>query len=310
MRALGKFLTVGVILAGSLSLASHVSAQASQWDHNSSLMTLEVDGKKARFVYEDPRGALAAAKVKRGTVLFDGKEKKDGRLEGYAKLFRKGCDPVDYYVEGAYDKAKGEILLQGQAPLYSGEGCKITGYTDEGSASSLQFTRTGPAPDLYADRGDPAAPSADDSRDYLPPRSLSSGEDAPVEAEPPRRRTREAEANIDRDPPRRRPARETAAAAERDPPVRRRKRAETDAENDPFAWRDPAYTGRSYSEQDPADSERDYAYQPEYRRSRRRYESREEFLPPWRERYDEYEYDDEDEYDEPAYRPYQPRWRR
>jgi hypothetical protein len=289
MRALGTFLTVGVILAGGSSLAS---AQASQWDHNGSLMRLEVDGKKTRFVYEDPRGALAAAKVKSGTVLFDGKEKKDGRLEGYAKLFRKGCDPVDYYVEGAYDKEKGEILLQGQAPLYSGEGCKITGYTDEGSASSLQFTRTGPAPDLYADRGDPAALSSDDSRDYLPPRSLSGGEEAPVEAEPPRRRTREAEANIDRDPPRRQPAREAEA--------------EADIE------RDPAYTGRSYVEQAPAYNERDYAYQPEYRRSRRQYQNHDEFVPSWRERYDDddFEDEDEDEYDEPAYYPYQPGWRR
>ncbi|MGF1622713.1 MAG: hypothetical protein ACFCUR_19130 [Rhodomicrobiaceae bacterium] len=286
MRALGKLLTIGVILAGSSSLASHASAQASQWDHNGSVMRLEVKGEKTRFIYEDPRGALAAAKVKRGTVLFDGKEKKDGRLEGYAKLFRKGCDPVDYYVEGAYDKEKGEILLQGQAPLYSGDGCKITGYTDEGSASSLQFTRTGPAPNLYADREEPAARSAGDSRDYLPPRSLSSAEDAPVDAEPPRRRTREAEANIDRDPPRRQRAREA------------------DVE------RDPAYTGRSYVERDPAYSERDYAYQPEYRRYRRLYQSDDEYVPSWREPYDEYEYDDDDEYDEPAYHPYQPGWRR
>ncbi len=156
---------------------SAANAAAAEWDHNDSLMRFEEDGKKRRFVYADPRQALLGAGVKSGTVLFDGEEKDDGRIAGYAKLFRKGCDPVDYFVEGAYDKDKGEILLQGQAPIYSGDGCKITGYTDSGSASALLFTRLG-------DRGGRIAAARQEERlsepatseprarsSYLPPSS-------------------------------------------------------------------------------------------------------------------------------------------
>lgn len=135
-------IVVGAALFAAYAVQSSQAHAApdSLWDHNGSAMRLEEEGQKRRFVYDQPRNSLGAAGVKNGTVLFDGEEKKDGRLQGYAKLFRKGCEPIDYFVEGAYDKAKGEILLQGQAPIYSGEGCKITGYSDDGSASSLRFS--------------------------------------------------------------------------------------------------------------------------------------------------------------------------
>lgn len=126
------------------------AAPAGLWDHNGSLMRFEENGKKRKFVYEQPRSGLTTAGVTPGAVFFDGEEKADGRLSGYAKLFRKGCDPVDYFVEGAYDTAKGELLLQGQAPVYSGEACKITGYSEEGASSSLVFTYQGGGRDAVA----------------------------------------------------------------------------------------------------------------------------------------------------------------
>jgi hypothetical protein len=142
MRSVSAIVVGAALLAANAFQSSGAhAAPASLWDHNGSAMRLEEEGKKRRFVYEQPRDSLGPAGVKSGTVLFEGEEKKDGRLEGYAKLFRKGCDPIDYFVEGAYDKAKGEVLLQGQAPIYSGDGCKITGYTDDGSASSLRFSQ-------------------------------------------------------------------------------------------------------------------------------------------------------------------------
>jgi hypothetical protein len=150
------------------------AAPASLWDHNGSAMRLEEEGQKRRFVYDQPRNSLSPAGVKNGTVLFDGEEKKDGRLEGYAKLFRKGCDPIDYFVEGAYDKIKGEVLLQGQAPIYSGEGCKITGYSDDGSASSLRFSQLD-APNRNVARGEQAEPDAFEP-DPAPYEAPNSGE--------------------------------------------------------------------------------------------------------------------------------------
>lgn len=183
------------------SSQAHASP-ASLWDHNGSAMRLEEEGQKRRFVYDQPRNSLGPAGVKNGTVLFDGEEKKDGRLQGYAKLFRKGCDPIDYFVEGAYDKIKGEVLLQGQAPIYSGDGCKITGYSDDGSASSLRFSQLD-APNRNVARGEQPEPDAFES------------DPAPYEAPGAAER------------PEQEPAYETPRAEERDPVYGR-------------YWRDPA----------------------------------------------------------------------
>ena len=152
------------------------------WDHNGSVMVLEENGKKRRLVYGEPRGALDTAGVKKGTVLFDGEEKADGRLAGYAKLFRAGCDPVDYFVEGSLDKSKGEILLQGQAPIYSGTGCKITGYSDDNTASSLSFRQQG----AYASRDEQAQPDAGGgyASRYPAPQDAQPNPDNPAYADP------------------------------------------------------------------------------------------------------------------------------
>jgi hypothetical protein len=163
MRSFDKLAALGALAAACAVFSGSTRAATSTWDHNGSLMVLEESGKKRKFVYNDPRSTLSTAGVKKGTVLFDGEEKSDGRLAGYAKLFRAGCDPVDYFVEGTLDKTKGEILLQGQAPVYSGEGCKITGYSDDGSASSLSFRQQGSA---YASREEDATQR--DARSYDP----------------------------------------------------------------------------------------------------------------------------------------------
>lgn len=186
MRGFGLIMFCGAALAILPFAALSAKAASSQWDHNNSVMKLEESGKKHRFIYEEPRNALKAAGVKRGTVLFDGEVKKDGRLAGYAKLFRKGCDPIDYFVEGSYDENKGEIFLQGQVPIYSGKGCKITGYSDNGSASSLRFTRIGEPEGHYA-----ALPEQDERASYLPPEAITGGisqsrREKPAETVPPR----------------------------------------------------------------------------------------------------------------------------
>jgi hypothetical protein len=187
MRSLLELAAIAALGAACVLVPAAAHANVSDWEHNGSLMTLEESGKKRKIVYTEPRSTLNAAGVKQGTVLFDGEEKADGRMAGYAKLFRAGCDPVDYFVEGAFDKTKGEILLQGQAPIYSGEGCKITGYSDDNSASSLVFRQQGgggayaartdepqpyepdPAPDRQAAQPAPAVP-ADEDPAYQDPR--------------------------------------------------------------------------------------------------------------------------------------------
>lgn len=155
MRSVLKLAAISAIgIAGSVfALPGQAANAASTWDHNGSKVTLEENGTKRRIVYTEPRAALEKAGVKRGTVLFDGETKKGGRVAGYAKIFRVGCDPVDYFVEGSVDPQKGEMVLQGQAPVYSGKDCKITGYSDDDAASTLSFKGlSGPRDRDYADR--------------------------------------------------------------------------------------------------------------------------------------------------------------
>lgn len=141
MRSLSKLAALSALVALPAFMAlPNIAYANSFWEHNGSRMKLEENGTSRKIIYEQPRSGLAGAGVKPGTVLFDGEVKSDGRMSGYAKLFRKGCNPIDYYVEGAFDQSNGTLLLQGQAPIYSGEGCKITGYSDDNSASSLAFT--------------------------------------------------------------------------------------------------------------------------------------------------------------------------
>jgi hypothetical protein len=177
MCAPRKIIAIGGAIAVVSLFAAPAYAEITQWDHNGSLVRLEEKEKKVRLVYAQPRDGLGQAGVKQGTVLFDGEVKADGRLAGYAKLFRKGCDPVDYFVEGSRDSTKQEILLQGQAPVYAGEGCKITGYTDEGSGSSLKFTRAERPGEVYAGGDLQGQGQPPERPGYLPPPSISG--DAP-----------------------------------------------------------------------------------------------------------------------------------
>lgn len=270
LRKLCAFSAVGAACAF-LSLPAHANTS---WDHNGSLMVLEENGKKRKLVYAEPRNTLDTAGVKRGTVLFDGEEKADGRFAGYAKLFRAGCDPVDYFVEGSLDTSKGEILLQGQAPIYSGTGCKITGYSDDNSASSLSFRQQGGG--AYASGTDQRPPDANGSYDspYAAPQDGQQAGGNPAYADPrdgstyPRYGERGAYDPRGADP----------------------------RYGDPRAAdpRDPRYRDRNYADGAPAYPRNDG------------YAARRPFNP---DDPDSEGYADDFEEDEPAYVPYRPAWR-
>ena len=282
MRSLRKLFAFSAVGAACAFLSWPAHASTSVWDHNGSLMVLEENGSKRKLVYTEPRGTLDTAGVKKGTVLFDGEEKSDGRLAGYAKLFRAGCDPVDYFVEGSFDKSKGEILLQGQAPIYSGNGCKITGYSDDNTASSLSFRQQGGS--AYASRdglAQPDAGSGNSSR--YSPQDPQSGSDDPSYS-------------YQRDP----------RYGERGYPDPRDSRYADPRYTDP-RYRDPRYGERGYvdpRDRDPRYNERDFAdrhpaYPPTDRYSRR---------PINPDESGDSNADDLEE-DEPAYVPYRPFWR-
>lgn len=129
-----------VTLAGTPASA----ATSSYWDHNGSKMALEEDGAKRKITYAEPKQGLDKAGIRPGTVLFEGERKPDGRFAGNAKIFKGGCNPVDYFVEGTLDEAKGEIVLQGQAPVYAQQGCEVAGYSETSAASTLTFASASP----------------------------------------------------------------------------------------------------------------------------------------------------------------------
>jgi len=216
MRSLLKLAAVAALgMAGAVASPVY-AASGSLWDHNGSKMTLEEDGAKRKILYTEPREGLDKAGIRPGTVLFDGARKPDGRFAGNAKIFKGTCNPIDYFVEGTVDERKGEIVLQGQAPVYAAQGCEISGYSDTSAASTLTFTSIGAPPESAAvaprqpedqfEQGDRGP--ADQS--YLPPASADrSARRTQPDADPftrraPLPRADEDERDLDDLPPRER----------------------------------------------------------------------------------------------------------
>jgi len=90
-----------------------------QWNHNGSLMTLFEGESNSRAIYYDlPRAAMVDLGVREGTLLFRGYEN-DARWFGIAFVFKRGCPPIPYRVEGnLYSNERGgwSVHLRGPAP--------------------------------------------------------------------------------------------------------------------------------------------------------------------------------------------------
>ncbi|WP_226573581.1 hypothetical protein [Acuticoccus sediminis] len=104
-----------------------------QYDHNGSAMDVTVCRGEMTITYARPRPGLRKAGVAPGTVLFRGRFQ-PGRpgeeatpLAGTAYVFRGGCPPAGYPVEGQHHA---EIILWGKAPVRD-SGCLVTGYRDD-----------------------------------------------------------------------------------------------------------------------------------------------------------------------------------
>jgi hypothetical protein len=93
--------------------------------------------KQHIIVYSEPKPSIAGT-VKPETVLFRGWVVPNEWLSGVAYTFKKGCDPAPYLVTGQ-DNGSFELTLRGKAPVR--EGCKVIGYSDKGSNSTLVFQR-------------------------------------------------------------------------------------------------------------------------------------------------------------------------
>lgn len=103
-----------------------VAAGASLWNHNGSLMKLEADGAKRRFVYMRPRAGLRPRGVTPGTLLFDGEKSGDWYV-GTAYIFSQHCGKLSYRVEGPVSPDLKSVTMTGQAPKVD-VSCTVTGY--------------------------------------------------------------------------------------------------------------------------------------------------------------------------------------
>lgn len=130
----------GLALAASaIALPSAAASADSCWDHNGSTMRLKAAGQNRSFVYEKPRKVLAAAGVKRGTLLFDGRNTGDYYV-GNARVYSKFCPgaPLIYTVEGPVKQGPLRIVMIGERQVF--KRCKATG---EMTVDRLVFTFKG-----------------------------------------------------------------------------------------------------------------------------------------------------------------------
>ncbi|MGI9408106.1 MAG: hypothetical protein ACR2O4_17145 [Hyphomicrobiaceae bacterium] len=108
---------------------SSPSGTSRTWNHNGSIMRLEADGTKRRFVYEKPRQALASRGVTPGIVLFEG-ERDGDEYRGASKIFSRSCGQLPYTVSGHVSNGDTRVTLRGRAPRVNAD-CDIVGYRND-----------------------------------------------------------------------------------------------------------------------------------------------------------------------------------
>jgi hypothetical protein len=90
---------------------------------------------KTQIAYSKPRAGLSATP---GTLLFTGTyDSKRNWYQGYAFVFKKGCDPIAYGVTGTQTGAG--IALVGPAPRRATNSCEIEGYASPRDKSWTLF---------------------------------------------------------------------------------------------------------------------------------------------------------------------------
>lgn len=142
---------IGFGIMSSPSFASNCAVD--EYDHNKSLMEVQVCDGTLDISYKQPRQGLRDAGVKADDVLFEGKVSRTGVVTGLARLFSAKCGPITYQVTGAIRNTS--ILLEGEAPVRNAK-CKVTKYRSDKLLFTLKTEAQRPAPkenDWYAITG-------------------------------------------------------------------------------------------------------------------------------------------------------------
>jgi hypothetical protein len=103
--------------------------------HNGSQMVwTRTENGRVEIRYSIPRPGLS---VKEGDLLFEGQAELRGRYTGTAYVFKDGCPPAPYAVDGK--NVRGDIFLVGNAPIRKSGSCEIIGSKLRGRNSRLIF---------------------------------------------------------------------------------------------------------------------------------------------------------------------------
>lgn len=131
----------GAVIITIFTFFNSLSATADEyWNHNDSLIYIMtfVDNT-IRIEYSKPRPSLQAQGIVEGTTLFRGTIDQEGHVNGIAYVFKQGCPPAPYHVQGYLNDDLSPLHLYGLAPVRAPDSCVVTGYS-ENSNSTLIFT--------------------------------------------------------------------------------------------------------------------------------------------------------------------------
>lgn len=99
----------------------------SNWNHNTSLMSITADGGRLEIYYDRPRKGMMDEGVRKGTLLFTG-SLATSKVTGTAYVFDRNCNAgIPYRVAGDVMSDTRKIILSGQAPSQL-DGCRPVAY--------------------------------------------------------------------------------------------------------------------------------------------------------------------------------------
>ena len=107
-----------------------LSQPAPMWNHNGSLMSLELAGDQLRFAYVQPRPGMVDAGARPGLQLFEGRLR-GAHISGFARIFVWQCGQFPYQVDGEVSNNGTHITLKGSAPWVERATCAMRGSTPD-----------------------------------------------------------------------------------------------------------------------------------------------------------------------------------
>jgi len=113
----------------------------SRANHNGSTMVVSNNDGNILIEYERPKSSMRKQGVSNGTMLFEGTIN-GNRLNGVARVFRRGCTPAEYNVTGRWNVGTGQLSLRGSAPIRVRGGCRVVRYSNSSSNAYLLFNIT------------------------------------------------------------------------------------------------------------------------------------------------------------------------